>query len=398
MRWTASVFVASLLAICIGAGCAAFEAPDPFQGDEFKATESTPAHPLSVLVTVVQEGAERFPSGVLVPALLRPEKEKDLREDLADALERHNAFTLVVTEEKPEFPVDLELRVVASRVDPVLDSNGKEPESLALGVRKWNGNQWYNGFLWLLAGFPGWILADTDFNPPVEVRYELLRRPDGVPLMQQSVSFDEYRSLNFVRRAAAWQYAQQVVVPPPLTSPDEAKTDESLFENFLSRMQSDISQKVKKGFDDNQRDRLGEAPLLKVVTAEGKTYVFILSYWPPEPPLVCETGTPGSTPEETELQFQVPERDSPDSVEKEPIKSFTELEKRFWDAYKSNTIPNLIYAELPEGAGSTNSARIKAFFTRERPQEKPWTWTVKSSPVKPTGDSSSPAPPEVATR
>ena len=47
--------------------------------------------------------------------------------------------------------------------------------SRVIGMLSRNNYIWPNLFLWLAAGFPGWLIKDIDVKPPVTVGYRLVR-------------------------------------------------------------------------------------------------------------------------------------------------------------------------------------------------------------------------------
>ena len=263
-----TVLLLSLSAVLIG--CAT---PSPFEGPEYEDLRNQQSHPFTVSVKVEQQAGTRT-AGEMTPMMMNSGERVAIEQAVVDALNQYNVFATAYRDGAGGDP-DLQLRV---NITPKLERN--------VGEARKNNLIWPNLFLWLLAGFPGWILEDTEMSSGVDVNYSVVRMfPSGASNMDYqkpaAVDFTDAQRLNFWRRAGLWQFVQQIIIPPFLVKSDMEKADRSLYTKFQARMQREIGESIKNGIGRAQLDE--SYPSLHVVDiGAGDAYLFLFSPVPQE--------------------------------------------------------------------------------------------------------------------
>jgi hypothetical protein len=210
--------------------------------------------------------------------IVNPDQKEAIEAAIVEALEKYNAFAFAYRGEKSNLVPDLELVVKISAPSRAADMMESEM----------NNNMYYNSFLWLLSGFPGYLLADTEVASDVKITYTLSRNFEQNAGGKQSEltgagdSMDVgTQALNFLDRAGAWQYVQSIIIPPPLVASNEAVVDESLYEGFVEKMQRYLGRSIKEDLVKAQMGKKEPGPVLQAHSNEdGKTYVFLFSNKP----------------------------------------------------------------------------------------------------------------------
>ena len=265
------------------AACATFEAENPYEGDEF--AELTNQEPLPYHVRIHRIGPrdesedEGHEGGggpteeveAKYPRIATGVSRNELHDALRESLVKHGVFSRVsvVGEAGPEPDLELFVRVEVPEQRP--------PSGSATNMA------WLNGGLWLFAGVPGWFLRDVEFNQDVTIHYEIDRPSPHVEgqlknrtqSITGAVPLDDDTRLNFIRRAGLADYLLQIVVPPPFLSNAE-RVDDSLFENYVSRVQRNIPRSLKAEL--LQRHALRNLPLaLRLPSPSGRARFLVLS-------------------------------------------------------------------------------------------------------------------------
>ena len=275
--------------VVLAVGCSA---PDPFKGAQFSDATQRPTLPYIVALKGIRvndldsqpidssagSGGDNSPTGEGSPAgedgspseipgvesflLTRPSELGDVAAKVKEGLERYGVFTAVYTADEtpaPGLEPELELTINISQ-----RANQREFADLN------NGYKWVNLPLWLFAGIPGWIIEDTEVDPGVlEITYELRRNQRGemVDVMVDNLNTVGINELNFLRRASWMQYLTQIIIPPFLVGSDYETANEELYENYVSRLQSDLSSGIKTGLIDSLGAR--KVPQLLVTRPSG---------------------------------------------------------------------------------------------------------------------------------
>jgi len=266
-----------LAAACIS-GCST---SGPFKGEEFDKARKKETQPFTVRVEVKQDLKVASPvaeatesDGALTPPMIvNPEQREAIEAAVVEALEKYNAFALAYQGEGQNLTPDLDL-VIEISASPRSEMNTAK-----------NNKMYYNLFLWLLAGFPGYIMADTEVAPNVSIEYTLSRSfagdaTQGEEIQTIDLSVGEVQQLNFFDRAGAWQYVQNIVIPPPFVASNEAVADESLYENFVEKIQRGLGRSIKQELAGWQMDKEGRPlPVVQVFSdgTTGRTLVFLFS-------------------------------------------------------------------------------------------------------------------------
>ncbi|HLU50151.1 MAG TPA: hypothetical protein VK116_18770 [Planctomycetota bacterium] len=250
----ASVILLALLSACA--------APDPYSGAEYEQASSSAALPYVALIHPVRLvdgrsgdvrpiGATTFPPNV-TPAI------ETLHREIEEALERHKVFAVVSSD-----PAELDTRGLEPELE--VEVAIERAKSVSEFPHQTTGMKWVNLVLWLFAGAPGWIIEDTYVHPGVTAVTCRVREngEGGRELLSFNVDLAEVNKLNFVRRASWAEYLKQVIVPPFLVGSDPETVAESLWENYVSRIQSGVPRSIKR---DLLRNLVGKAPLLLVAS------------------------------------------------------------------------------------------------------------------------------------
>ena len=343
-------------------GCAT---PSPFEGPEYESLRSQQSHPFTVSVKVDQQAGA---AGEMTPMMMNSGERVAIEQAVVDALNNYNVFAAAYRAGNGVEP-DLELRVnISAQTDQ------------QMGEVNRNNLVWANLFLWLLAGFPGWILKDTEMSSGIDVKYEVVRPFTGeTPEMgyqtPAAVDFAEAARLNFWNRAGLWQYVQQLIIPPFFVSSDMEKADRSLYEKFQARMQRDIGESVKAGIGRAQLD--GSLPSLYVVPLSGSSdaYLFLFSPVPQEQTEMVAGEATATEP--TEVEWTNLGSPAGQAILAEPSvvsalnsglvsQAFSMFKER--RGYVSGYVQKVPQADLT----SDSPPRLKVFFAN---QEQPWTWT-----------------------
>lgn len=254
----------------------------PFKGSEFEAARQTEVYPYSVRVTVKQTDTN-VARGVMNPRLVSEEMKATIEQQVVESLRQYRVFAWPYPSQESR-QADLELVV-----------NISAPPGKELGKVTTNGYVWPNLFLWLLAGFPAWLLEDTEVDTGIQVAYELTQAsmPDSGVVQNGVVSLTAEERLSFWDRAGLWQYVQQLIVPPFLVGSNKDIADASLYEKFVARMQGDIGARLKQDLWTKLLSHpQGPLPLLIAFpTGEGDlATVVLLSGTPLEQSEILESG------------------------------------------------------------------------------------------------------------
>src|SRR5262245_6152049 len=246
----------ALAALVASAGC---RAPDPYDYPGYDELRRSAPQPLTARVLVVQKPqlGEEASGGGFTPTLLRADKKADIESKIANSLKEHQAFVATLPSNESKGTGDVE--VVVTIVGP--------PKYSKEGSLNWG----INSLLWLLAGLPGWIFNDRTFETGIDVAYEVRRlRPLGAAdtametpvIFRGKVDFSDSRSLNFFRRASWTEFGLQVLYPPTFMNSNKGKADLSIYDNFISRMQRTIGQRMKADLERGQLDSSVNFPYL----------------------------------------------------------------------------------------------------------------------------------------
>ena len=260
-----------VLAALFGAvGCSS---TTPFEGEAFELVKNQPAHPFTVAVEVQQNVTGTQAPDAMVPAIVNEERKADIEAAIVRALEEYNTFSAA-------YP-----QAAGTASDLALLVSVTAPANQELGEPERNNLMWGSLFLWLLAGFPGWILEDTEMDTGIEMNYRLVRRFSETEQASEveyrerrPIDVAEAEKLNFWRRAGLWQYTQQIIIPPFLVKSDLEKADQSMYEGFTARMQQELGQRIKQELARAQVNRVGSSiPFLEVVESGSEPYLLLFS-------------------------------------------------------------------------------------------------------------------------
>jgi hypothetical protein len=349
-------------------GCSA---PDPYNYPRFEDLKVLPPQPFAVRVRVEQRLDEsHYPAGAVTPALLdRDTRRAEIETRLAESLREHRAFARVLTSSEPAAAdADVEIVVDISSVP----TNGETFQSQP------NGNKWWNAFVWLL-GPPSWIAADRDFDPSVEIRYSLIRlgakgasveggAPSGEILVPRRIDLADSRSLNFVRRWTWAQVAMNLVVPTPFVPTDAGAANESLFENFVSRIQREIGQTVKEESQLRQLQSHRAYPYLQAFRGDDGLIVVLLSDYQVD---VDQPLRLRATESERELDVEWLDLVRLDAAS--PLARRIEDDGDLGTAVRNSSYLFAQYAILPASSGDF---QLSPSFIGERGQQFAWSWTI----------------------
>ena len=275
--------------VVLSVGCASEE---PYRGPEYEKARKTEALPYTVQVQVkpqVVGGTQ--PQGTMVPSVAKEEMQGDIERAVVSALMRYRTFAAAY----PTAPASKVEDEDEAKQDPAWWTEpGVKPDARLLiditapagrelGNVERNGYAWANVFLWLLAGFPGWILEDVEVSPGVQIKYTLVRtvgdRQDVALSGERVINLTDDEQLNFWNRAGLWQFVQQIIIPPPLVRSNDEVADESLRERYVARVQRQLGESAKPEMKDGTLAREGEPlPMASVVDLGGnRAALFVLS-------------------------------------------------------------------------------------------------------------------------
>lgn len=369
IRTTAALVAAFTLPA--GAGCSS---SSPFKGSDFDLARESEVYPYAVRV-VVRQSEPATALGVMNPRLISKGLTAEIEEQVVQALKRYRVFSWPHRAVEP------------GRADLELVVNISAPAGKELGDVRTNGYVWPNLFLWLLAGFPAWLLEDTQVDTGLRVAYELrtASTPDLAAVQGGSVSLTAEERLNFWDRAGLWQYVQQILVPPFLVSSNKDIADASLYEKFVACMQRDIGSSLKEDLWSRLLNNpQGPIPLL-VALPEGdgdRATLVLLSDRPLQNSEIVEIGadaTPRARPAAWKALFQKEEVESllrrlnaPDQI-LALTSTFGAEEKAYDYCYVSSdlTRESLSWTE----AEAIGAPRVQARF--QGGADTPSTWTPR---------------------
>ncbi|MBN1441772.1 MAG: hypothetical protein JXA90_03635 [Planctomycetes bacterium] len=266
------MYRSSLLTAAVLWLLASCSAPDPYSGKAYDDAVSTPVLPYAVRIKEIQfTDVEAEPGavdddpailGVKPARIVDPQNELQMRAKIKDALETYRVFTLVAYDETDfqsrSLTPELEMEVILEARTHLRDFPHEA-----------TGMKWWNLFLWLFAGFPGWIIEDMHVDPGVEKIICRLTSTGGVSggeVFRREIDLADADLLNFMRRAHWKEYLMNIIIPPFLISSDRETADESLFDNYVSRMQSGLSREIKGGLSRHMAGMEGKAPQLLLIS------------------------------------------------------------------------------------------------------------------------------------
>ena len=275
--------------LLLSLGCASEQ---PYRGPEYENARKTEALPYTVQVQVnpkVVGGTQ--PQGTMVPSVAKQEMQGDIERAVVNALLRYRTFAAAypTTPARAVEDKDAEKADPAWWTEPGVKPDARliiditAPAGRELGDVERNGYAWANIFLWLLAGFPGWILEDVEVSPGVQIKYTLVRtvgdKPDVVLSGERFINLNDDEKLNFWNRAGLWQFVQQLIIPPPLVKSNDEVADESLSERYVARVQRRIGESAKPEAKEGTLSREGEPlPVASVINLGGnQAGLFVLS-------------------------------------------------------------------------------------------------------------------------
>ena len=216
--------------------------------------------------------------------------------------------------------------------------------------------------------------AETEFDPEVSVDYTVIRKPSNNRILTRKVDFTDDRKLNFSQRAGGSQYALQLLLPPFWITPDLDKTDQSLFQNFITRMQRVIPQNVKENLTNEQLLAAGAFPYLQSFSDQKTTLFVLFSNFELEEVKERQLGSGEQRPMTWRRVVT-----SDLKATTKPIGRFFAAQSEFKKYFRNKLYRYVYYSEFDAGDPSKENdiLRLTATFAGEGGEEsRVWSWTL----------------------
>ena len=372
-------------------GCATFQMPELSEVEvesptdaEFAAlrTASRYPHPFALKLTVNQLPLDRRKSGEAdsdflaavstdeekpVPMLMNPDNLPEIERYFMEALRKYETFTVVDT--------DLE----GFDAELIINLEQDLANNLLMTRERYLGFGTLNIGLWLLAGVPGWFVADTAFSPAVRVTYSLNRKnrkpdtgPESFPLVSNNNPGVDVSNLelSFSERNQEWDYLLQILWPPTFLTPDLVKTDYNLGIKILERSAREIAVAVKRRVNDGHQQLSRTVPFLYQIRDDEGLHLFLLS----NSSILASTWTRDGEPP----KWADTRADAREFLERD------EVLRRLSDSGRYDYLNSITLPSAPGSEGSVGAGTFKLTANLRAAQTVTWTWTLSSGGSDPS--------------